>query len=274
MEKQAERFQKYQHRDVEYARDEPTSKWLHGALVGCLDNARYWSFFDEVGSTERMNRSLLLAAHAGTALFRAASAKDEPVQAWLDGPLEIAPLPPQRFTSPRAWEDSFYIAIACRAFDLVDQLASIPQQVSSPGSDQCFYRWVQTLQAFWRNDPNLPAYFDATHDDIANREFSPKRTIDHLLRPQVYLCQALLSGDPDVFNRELENTLQHHRKYWGTPANKHQPEGFLCLPAIAFAALAHGIGIPIAVQSGYLLQHQINRPVTRPIPARQQFKGA
>lgn len=215
VDEQAQRNLRLEKRDIEYTREEPTPSWLHGALSRCLRNAQYWSFFDKSGSSLRMNRSLRLAAHAGTALFSAAASQEESIDVWLDGPLKIPTYTPRGFTSPGAWRGAFYCAVLCRDYDLIQKLISIPiDHVFVAGSDECFYSWVQALQSFWRNDEQLRVHFNQTLYDIENRQFTSKRVIDLLLLPQVILCQALLTGDADIFNQELANTLQAHRKFF------------------------------------------------------------
>lgn len=76
------------------------------------------------------------------------------------------------------------------------------------------------------------------------------------------LLPAIVERDAARFNEALAVALRAHKAFWGEEA-PHGPISWFSLPAQALCCLAHDRGIPIEVESDYLLPALFSANVTR-----------
>ena len=82
----------------------------------------------------------------------------------------------------------------------------------------------------------------------------------------------LFRRDAEGFNRAVVNTLEVHKKFYGTKRESQHEYGFLAMEQAAFCAVAHDAGLPIEVESEYLPSSLIQRAPLRESAAKPAAK--
>jgi hypothetical protein len=160
-------------------------------------------------------------------------------------------------TSVGTWIRGFYVAAIVRDRAALDQLAQTPVRElrrSPTTSDDCAFLWVEALQAWQRNESGVVAKLQAAIDatDPARLKIANPDYVLNLMVPEMQLLFRLIAREAAPFNEALQFALERHKKYWSGAKQKRDPEGFLALGPLAFAAMAHDAGIAVEVDSDYL----------------------
>gem|GEM_PF-2035310 len=156
------------------------------------------------------------------------------------------------------WKDGWYAALAARDEECLELLSGIPDNAMKAAGnfDSYHYSWKEALVAF-RSDPQsaLP------HIESAIKLSQPERTLrghpsavaaQHAIFP---MLSSLVRMEADTFNQRLVAALKAHRNFWKSQG----PKGWIAWGPLALCCLAHDCGIPVEVESDYLLPILINR---------------
>jgi hypothetical protein len=73
------------------------------------------------------------------------------------------------------------------------------------------------------------------------------------------MMAPLAARDPVAFNAALARALRVHKTVYGTASRSRQSEGYVAVEPLALCCLAHDRGIPITVDSDYLLPYLVER---------------
>jgi hypothetical protein len=170
---------------------------------------------------------------------------------------------PSSSSHATAWHKAWYAALMSRDEPSLEALATISDDVlraSTPGMDEFVYAWKAALIAF-REDPRaaLPhierAVALTAEDQIQisqKRAAAREGAIHAMLGP-------LATGQSAEFQAALVAALEAHKKFWGTKAKGQYLEGWLALGPLALCCLARDQGLPVPVESEYLLPYLIER---------------
>jgi hypothetical protein len=69
----------------------------------------------------------------------------------------------------------------------------------------------------------------------------------------------LATGDTAEFQPALVAALEARKRFWGTKAKGQSLEGWLALVPLALCCVARDQGVPVNVESDYLLPYLIER---------------
>jgi hypothetical protein len=170
---------------------------------------------------------------------------------------------PESMSHGMAWHKAWYGALMSRDEESLAALATISDDVlraATTGMDEFVYAWKAALIAF-REDPRsaLPHIERAvglTAEDqirISQKQAAAREgTIYAMLAP-------LAAGHTAEFQPALVAALEAHKKFWGTKGNRQRPAGWLAWGPLALCCLARDQGVPVNVDSDYLLPYLIER---------------
>lgn len=170
---------------------------------------------------------------------------------------------PSSSSHATAWHKAWYAALMSRDEPSLAALATTSDDVlraSTPGMDEFVYAWKAALIAF-REDPRaaLPHIERAVgltaQDEIqvsAKQAAAREGALYAMLGP-------LAAGHAAEFQSALVAALEAHKKFWGTKAKAQYLEGWLALGPLALCCLARDQGVPVNVESDYLLPYLIER---------------
>ncbi|WP_119727947.1 immunity 49 family protein [Thermomonospora amylolytica] len=221
---------------------------------------RYRCALDPAATLSETWESVTLAMQAGAAMFAAGLRTEGTVEVVIRTSRVAIPATGVRtWTNVDYWLDALYLAMICREKERTDLLCSVSPdflRASEIGGvvDPYVHPWVESLQRFWRGEPDV---YDRLGNalDLANpQEGDPDGDVLALQAlPPMVLFDHLLSGAHDDFNIDLYHGLQGHRAFWGrSPEYAQDCDGYVSLPLLAMAGLAHGKGVPIEVESPYI----------------------
>ncbi|MBN6038311.1 immunity 49 family protein [Amycolatopsis sp. 195334CR] len=228
---------------------------LKNVLGRALELAQYAAVLDPAAA----EADLRTAAQAATAIFSAAAGEGE-IEAVVAKPVRFQATGPVSYANGGAWLFAVWLAIASHEDELVQRLCAIPEETlraSGAEHDAYLYPWVRTVRNFLTNQEIPPELFstvmDGTDPDAAVR--TPKRAMAQLVYPPVEMFYFLLRRDAEKFGASLVRALEQHRKFWaGDLAD--DPDGFIAFAPLAIAELAKSAGMPVEVESEYLLSGQ------------------
>jgi hypothetical protein len=170
---------------------------------------------------------------------------------------------PESRSHGMAWHKAWYGALLSRDEASLAALATISDDVLRASPTECdeyAFAWKAALIAF-REDPRaaLPHIERAvglTAEDqirVSNKRGAAREgTIYAVLAP-------LAAGNAVEFQSALVGALEAHKKFWGTKAKRQYPNGWLALGPLALCCLARDQGVPLNVESEYLLPYLIER---------------
>ncbi|WP_329562239.1 immunity 49 family protein [Kitasatospora sp. NBC_01266] len=245
---------------------EDSPRWFNNALSAALMTAQAHCAVDPVADKFATWEAYVSAMQVGSALFASAVATEGTVQCRIAGKTRtIAASGPQYYANPAQWLTSFWLAVICREQGRMTQLANVPLSLlreSGVVIDEYAYAWVDTLQTYWLQGPELVEKLGAAMDGtdpevlrVADRELVLKQ-----LYPPINLFYRFLRQDHERFNAELANALRWHQEYWTKDAERAcDIRGLVALGPLAIACLAYDAGFPIEVESEYLPKHLLQR---------------
>lgn len=230
-------------------------KHLFQLILIAQEYAGYLSIVE--AESPELCRALRIIGQTAGAIFATSSVSEGSVEVLLDDlPAYLPATGPTGYSIPNNWLDGFFAAIICNDIQTLDILLKTPIDVlrrSRTKSEECLYLLVDTFQAFYTAAKDigerLSAALSAT--DTERLSIDPDYTI-LVVVPQMKLMYRLIAKDVQSFNQVLFKTLESHKKYWSSSDRRSRPDGFLALGALAFATLAHSIGMPIEVESDYI----------------------
>ncbi|MFI9274594.1 immunity 49 family protein [Kitasatospora sp. NPDC052896] len=245
---------------------EDSPRGFNLALDSALTTAKAHCLLDPTANKFETWQACVSAMQVGSALFASATATEGTVQCRIAGRTRtIQATGPQYYAGPAQWITSFWLAVICREQGRMTELANVPLDLlreSGAVVDDYIYAWVDTLQTYWSEGPELveklAAAMDGTDPEVlrvADRELVLKQ-----LYPPINLFYRFLRQDHERFNVELANALQWHQEYWTRDAERSRSlAGAVALGPLAVACLAYDAGFPIEVESEYLPQHLLKR---------------
>ena len=159
------------------------------------------------------------------------------------------------------WHKAWYGALMSRDEPSLAALATISDDVlraSTPGMDDFVYAWKAALIAF-REDPSsaLP-HIERAVALTAEDQIRVSQKQAAAREGAIYAILApLAAGNAAEFQSALVAALQAHKKFWGTKAKSQHPNGWLARGPLALCCLARDQGVPVNVESDYLLPYLI-----------------
>jgi len=259
--------------DAELAREhaERSTEMLEAILprarrdAQALDELVNWSWIGAgayaavAPESPAIGRALRIGAGASAAIFALATGSGEiDVPLGDDAPARLNATGPTAASHAANWRHGFYMALLAADDDAASTLTQVPIDVlrqSSTRGDDCVYLFVEALQAWHRRDAavaeRLHLAVQATEPARLTR--SPEEFVLNVLVPEMELLHRLLDGAIAPFNETLGFAVERHRKYWTKGDRKRDPRGFLALGPSVFTAAARRAGMPIDIESDYLL---------------------
>lgn len=206
------------------------------------------------------------AMQVGSAAFAAASADEGTVRCRIAHEVHtIHATGPQYYAHAGKWLTAFWFTVVCRDQARMNQMCDTPLSLlrsSGAEGDEYVYRWVDTLQTYWREEPGLveklTATIKASEPDVAT--IAPRDLLQNILYPPINLFFHFLRKDHEGFNQALAESLELHKAYWSADDTRADDvDGYLALGPLAIACLAFDAGFPIEVESDYLPKHLLER---------------
>ncbi|KJK49857.1 hypothetical protein UK23_12655 [Lentzea aerocolonigenes] len=163
------------------------------------------------------------------------------------------------------WVTAYYLAVICREQDRLKMLAETPidlLRASGADFDEYIYAWVDTLQTYWQEGPDIGAKLqtaiEGTDPNVA--EVSENLMLK-VLFPPINLFYRFLENQREEFNAALAQALELHKEYWDTPdeGRNYMPNGAVPLGVLAMTCFAYDAEFPIEVESDYLPKHLVQR---------------
>lgn len=214
--------------------------------------------FDPTGQEVETWEALTITMQGGNAAFRSRTSGEDGFDYLIDGRDRrvMGHLAPAH-AGPGLWLRTLWTTMTCREAERSRRLSTIPaEQILGDGGQPEVYLepWIRTLQALWSGDDDLYTHLIAAMNgtDPAGLSFADPRMVLLLDWQTINLFQSLVQRDAEVFNQNLAEALRRHRDYWGAPENADDPSGFVSLPLLALASLAHDWEIPVEVESEYI----------------------
>ncbi|MEU9114521.1 immunity 49 family protein [Streptomyces sp. NPDC048483] len=206
------------------------------------------------------------AMQVASALFTSATATQGTVHCRIADEMRTIPATgPQHYADAGNWITAFWLALICREQDRMTQLCNVPislLRASGAVYDEYVYAWVDTLQTFWLEGPDLGDKLIAAMDGTATEalQVASSELVLNILYPPINLFYWFLRQDHEGFNTELAKALQWHKEYWTDDEERTtETEGLVALGPLAIASLAYDNGFPIEVESEYLPKSLLNR---------------
>ncbi|KOG36886.1 immunity 49 family protein [Streptomyces decoyicus] len=201
--------------------------------------------------------SCVTAMQVGSALFASARASTETVECLIDHERRTVPTGALPWVDAGNWLTAFWLACVCREKGRLNELCQVPVSLlrnSGAVFDAYIYDWVEALQAYWLQQPQLGdklvAAVDGTDPDVIRH--TDAGGVLRLMYPPMNLLTQLVRGDAEKFNAELAKALEWHKDHWTRDDREFNPEGFISLGLTAVTCLARDAGFTITVESEYL----------------------
>ena len=168
---------------------------------------------------------------------------------------------PESRSHATAWHKAWYGALMSRDEASLAALATISDDVlraSTPGMDEFVYAGKAALIAVRENPsaalPTIERAVALTAEDQI--QVSQKRAAAREGASYAMLA-PLATGHSADFQTALVAALEAHKKFWGTKAKSQDLEGWLAWGPLALCCLARDRGLPVNVESEYLLPYLI-----------------
>ncbi|MGW2919646.1 immunity 49 family protein [Streptomyces angustmyceticus] len=242
-------------KDIEDLSGDP--EWITSALVSAVRVLNVRCAGDPAAAKLETWESCVTAMQVGSALFSSARAGSGTVECRIGHELRTVPAGAADWVDAGSWLTAFWLACVCREERRLNELCQVPVSLlrgSGAVFDAYLYHWVEALQAYWLQQPQLSdklvAAVDGTDPDVI-RHTEPEGVL-RLMYPPMNLLTQLVRGDEGKFNTELAKAVEWHKEYWARDDREVNPEGFISLGLTAVACLGRDAGFTIAVESEYL----------------------
>jgi hypothetical protein len=179
---------------------------------------------------------------AGTAV--AVERKDQP---------EVRPV--------HVWARGWCAAVVSRDQALLDALRVVPDDVHRHAQvqiDEYQYALKDALVSV-AVDPTRCLAAVGKARELWNKRSVAAKLAANIDGAMIDAIEALANARPDAFNDALWKAVTAHAKFWGKGDNYSSPEGWVAVPHLALACLAHDRDIPVEVESDYLPRSLIER---------------
>lgn len=213
------------------------------------------SVFDRQHEILRLAARILAQARLGVVLLGTRE-RDEAVDFPIgDVAVTMTSVGPQGLSDIGRWQEGWYGALIAREAPAFAGLRAInPDRLRLCADlDEYHYAWRRALLALDSAPAESLAHVekailltDPAHATIA------KPGVPGVAAKMFAMLPAIVERDAGRFNAALAAALEAHKAYWGNEA-PHGPISWFSLPAQAMCCLAHDRGIPIEVESDYLL---------------------
>lgn len=139
--------------------------------------------------------------------------------------------------------------MVCREKERLTALCQVPVSLlgeSGASHDEFIYSWVEMLQTYWLEGPDLGAKLVAAIDgtDPQRDHIGDPETTAKLLYPPMEMFHRLVREDHAGFNTALADAVRWHKEYRSTGNNALQATGLVALPPLAVACLAYDASFP------------------------------
>jgi len=208
--------------------------------------------------------ALKVAAEAVAAVFALASKPDGPITVSLGGvPVTYATRDSDNSCATvYEWLKGFFLASLVRDRKSLDLLFATPVEVlRSSGTTNPEYRFIvaEALKMWRRNESGVAQKFievmqatDPARPDIINEAYTLNLDV-----PAFQCLFYVLSEDAD-FADALVRAAQLHKKFWTAGKRKREDwDGFLSIPLLGIAALAHDRKLPFELDCDYIPMHLV-----------------
>ncbi|MFF4181957.1 immunity 49 family protein [Streptomyces sp. NPDC001691] len=235
------------------------SKTLNTAFLHCLH--------DPTANASETWEAWVAAMQTGSALFASATAPEgSTVECMIAHKERAIPASGIRhYVNAGTWLQAFWLAVICRDQNRMTQLCQVTvDQLRSSGAEfeEYIYSWVEALQAYWLQRPELGeklvAAFDGT--DPENIRFVDRELMLKILYPPLNVFYRFITQDTEKFSEALTQAVQLHREYWTDGEERREDlDGAVALAPLALACLAFDAGMPVEVESEYLPENLLDR---------------
>ncbi|MGW0561879.1 immunity 49 family protein [Streptomyces sp. NPDC003016] len=205
------------------------------------------------------------AMQIGSALFQSATSTEPTVTCRINGKMRTIPSTgPTSHADAGNWLTAFHLAAICREHDRLTRLSNVPISLlreSGAVYDEYIYDWVDTLQTYWKQGPDLGDKLVAAVDGTAPERLQivDRSTMLRFLYPPINLLYRLIRGEADRYNAELVKALEWHKEYWTEDeASAARATGLVAIGPLAITCLALDADITIDVESGYLPKYLLD----------------
>ncbi|HEX6637483.1 MAG TPA: immunity 49 family protein, partial [Steroidobacteraceae bacterium] len=160
-----------------------------------------------------------------------------------------------------AWIQGWYGALIARDPDVQTGLRGVPDELLEAGAhyDTYHYAWKKALLAL-DIDPALTMAEVEQAVRLTDASFitEAKPGVPATAAAMFPMLAAIARADAAAFTDALVRALEAHRAYWGNEA-PHGPISWLALGPLALCCLARDRGLPLEVESDYLVPVLISR---------------
>ncbi|MFD7016324.1 immunity 49 family protein [Streptomyces sp. NPDC059928] len=232
-----------------------------------LTTARVHALHDPTANAVESWEAWVAAMQTGSALFAAVTAPEGSTVECLIAhkPRTIPAIPPAHFSDAGTWLEAFWLAVICRDQNRMNQLTAVPVELlraSGAEFEEYIYPWVEAVQAYWMQRPELGeklvAAFDGTSPDALR--FVDRELMLKILYPPLNVFYRFITGDEEKFSAALTQAVELHHEYWTADEERREDlDGAVALAPLALACLAHDAGMPITVESEYLPENLLDR---------------
>ncbi|GAA5612067.1 hypothetical protein Spla01_03223 [Streptomyces platensis] len=233
------------------------SEWFTTTLASAVQVLNVRCADDPTAAKLETWESCVTAMQVGSALFASARANTESVECLIDHKRRTIPAGAQSWVDAGNWLTAFWLACVCREKGRLNELCQVPVSLlrnSGAVFDEYLYHWVEALQAYWLQQPQLGdklvAAVEGTDPDAIRH--TEAGGVLRLMYPPMNLLTQLVRGDEEKFNAELVKALEWHKDHWTRDDREVNPEGFISLGLTAVTCLARDAGFTITVESEYL----------------------
>jgi hypothetical protein len=162
------------------------------------------------------------------------------------------------------WVTGWYAALIARDDACRTLLATVPNRILEVNGVTAHIEvWREALQGFDANPGSVEPLVAKATSLTAAPSFATTWAV-HRAHSAVYpMLVPIVRGDPDGLHAAMSDALLAHRRYWG----KREPgsyRGWVALGPLAMCCLAADRGIPVRVDSEYLVPYLIGPPPARP----------
>lgn len=250
--------------DIEDLQESPESFGL--AFSSVLSTAQLHCIHDATADKSQTWEAWVAAMQVGSAMFAAAGITQGSVECVIAHKKRTIPaVGAQHFADAGHWITAFWLAAICGEQGRMTALANVPVDLlreSGAVYDKYVYSWVDALQLYWLERPELGekliAAFNGTDPDtlrVADRELMLK-----ILYPPLNLFLQFIKRDQEQFTKALVEALTLHKEYWTRNEERRMStDGAVALGPLAVACLAYDVEMAIDVDSEYLPKHLVQR---------------
>jgi hypothetical protein len=218
--------------------------------------------------SEDVLRALRLSSQAHAALFALASSRENRVTVPL-GEGEPITYVDQKADSSTTnvfrWLNGFYLAALCRDQNSMKVLFETPIEVlrsSSTRNPEYRFLLAEALHLWWNRAEGVPQKFidtmqatDPERSDVLDESYTLLLDV-----PAIQCLLYAIAGESD-FGQALFDAAQSHKKYWTkTKDRRNDWDGFLSIPLLATAVLAHDRGVAFDLDCDYVPLQLVRDP--------------